>query len=369
MVFSCNVKMKKMKKSLYLTGIVVALFMSGCTKKTIIEETVTVIGQGPAEIDYYGVWERQGSSEKYYYSFEKGSAYGAILSEDQNGFRRKNYATVIVTSDMFRVAGEQDRPYKLEGDTLTFLGGWDGPDQRTVFVKVTDGSVTADNWLKDLKVLRSALLPKYNNGNVSTQSSFGIDGDFLYISAFTAGTWRIYKFNTLNGMHVDSGSAMSNTINALYFKGSSNKLYHTRYNGSSNMLQRVGLNGANSNLSSNSLSNIRSISVNGTSGTVYAVNGSGQMYTGSEGGNFSSLYTFTGNYPRCVIYYKSDQFLGVYNGNLILFEISPSFKIIDQYKMPGNNLYQAIGTNGSDIWVINYNSKEDRPEFHKVSLN
>ncbi len=361
-----------MKKNLYLTGIVVALILSACTKKTIIEETVTVVGQGPAEVDYYGVWKQQnndpGAQDKYYL-FEKGSVYGAILTEDQYGYRRKSYQTVLVTSTMFRVAGEQNRPYKLVGDTLTFLGGWNGPEERTVFVKVTDSSVTAGNWLKDLKVLRSVLVPKYHQNNVSTRSSLGIDGDFLYISAYN-NLWKIYKLNTLNGMNVDSGAAMSNNINALYFKGSSNKLYHTSYSGTSNMQQRVGLNGVNSNLSSNALGNIRAISVNGTSGTVYAVNSSGQIYSGSEGGNFSSLFTITGNTPQSIVYYKSDQFLGVYNGNLILFEISPTFKIIEQYSLPGG-LYmnQSIGTNGSDIWVQTYNNPMNRYEYKKVSIN
>jgi len=360
-----------MKNKIYITGIAIALVLSACTKHTIIEETITEVGQGPAEVDYYGVWKPQVTSTNNteYYVFEKGSAYCKVLGLESSGFKYAYYNTVLVTATHFRIAGEGNRRYSLVGDTLTFIGGWDGPDERQVFVRVTDGSVDPAAWLKELKVLRSVFLPAYNQNNVSTQTSFGIDGDFLYISSWS-NNWKIYKFNTLNGMHVDSASSISNNINAMHFKGNSNKLYLTNYTGTQTMQQRTGLAGANSNLSSNSLNSIYAISTNGSSGTVYAANSGNQIYSGSEGGNFSSLFTFTGNYPRCNVYYKSDQFLGVYNNTLVLYEISPSFKIIQQYALPGaQNVYQSIATNGTDIWVLTYNGSKNRYEYKKVALN
>jgi len=175
--------------------------------------------------------------------------------------------------------------------------------------------------------------------------------------------------NTLNGTMVDSVNVPNGNWHALHFKASSNKLYNTRYSGSYTMQQRTGLMGASSNLSSNTLSNIQYISTNGSSGTVYASNNN-QLYSGSEGGSFSNLFTFTGNYPRAVVYYKNDQFLGVYNGTLVLFKISPSFEIIKQYRLTGPDAgyLEAISTNGSDIWAMTYDNNANRYTYVKVTI-
>ena len=213
------------------------------------------------------------------------------------------------------------------------------------------------------------MLPRGIGNSPTTSTSFGIDGDFLYINARPTGTYKFYKLNTLNGTFADSANAPASTRFAMHYKSSSNKLYHTRYSGTYNMQQRTGLMGADANLSSNTISSVRAISTNASSGTVYAYRG-GTLYSGSEGGNFSSLFSFTGSYPGCNVYYKSDQFLGVYNNTLVLFEISPTYKIIKQYQLPGGStIYQAIATNGSDIWVMTYNSQAGWYEYNKVALN
>ena len=362
-----------MNTRLLLLALVPLFVLSACKKETTIQETVTVNEvYNPAPPAYLGTWKKINEdptdTSKTYFIFMANSSYCLTLEQSEDGFKRKDYSTISGNANSLRFDDQGFRPYKVSGDTMTVYDDSRPGDIDELLVKVTNGSVDAANWLKTLSVSRTVTVPSYHQNNVSTSASFGIDGDFLYISAWNS-IWRIYKFNTLNGTHVDSGTAAGNTINAIHFRGSSNKLYHTRYSGTYAMLQRVGLNGANSNLSTNTISSVRSISTNATSGTVYAFR-SNTLYSGSEGGNFSSLFTFTGSYPRGNVYYKSDQFLGVYNGTLVLFEISPTFKIIQQYELPGGSyIYQSIATNGSDIWVMFYNNNTNQYGYKKVSLN
>ncbi len=365
-----------MNTKLLFVALLPLLILGGCKKET---ETKTTIVNKPfvaPTLPFWGLWLEIKSdptdTTKSYVELNQTTGYSAEMSTNANGFRTLNWATVVATDKLVRFGGDAFRPYEMKGDTFIVYEDNEPGVVDQSFIKIPDGTVKAEDWMGTLNVTRYVNLGNPSGYSWNTSASFGIDGDFLYLNHYYNGTRKFYKLNTLNGMFVDSVNAPVNTLYALHYKGSSNKLYHTRYSGSFNMLQRVGLMGANSNLSSNSLGNIRAISTNGTSGTVYATTSNGQIYSGSEGGNFSSLYSFTGQYPRCIVYYKSDQFLGVYNGTLVLFEISPNFKIIKQYKLVDENangyIYESIATNGNDIWVMAYNNSSNSYSYYKVTL-
>ncbi len=365
-----------MNTKLLFVALLPLFILGGCTKETTETKTTTVnkAYETPA-YPFWGLWQVINSdpsdTSKSYFQLNKETGYCAEMSTEDNGLRRLEYSTISGDDKLVRFAWNAYAPYTVMGDTMVVYNGWTPGTIEARLKRVPDGTITPEAWMPNMNFVRKVTIP-YAGFSFNTNSSFGIDGDFLYVNHRFNGTYKFYKLNTLNGMYVDSVNAPFTSYYAMHYKGSSNKLYHTRYSGTYNMLQRVGLMGANSNLSSNSLGSIRAISTNGASGTVYATTSNGQIYSGSEGGNFSSLYSFTGQYPRCIVYYKSDQFLGVYNGTLVLFEISPNFKIIKQYKLVDENangyLSESIATNGNDIWVMAYNNSSNSYSYYKVTL-
>lgn len=355
-----------MKNLTLIAAVALIVGAAACKKITIIEETITEVGEGPAEIDVYGTWEYQNpdtsDKEIILWKFEKGSSYYQRLEVKESGLAEIEYGTWFITPTHFRRRYYGNLPYRLSGDSLIFGKWWDGDIVR-VFTKTTGN---LDNKFTDASVTRSLLAPSFHS--VYDNQSFGIDGDFLYVNHRSNGTYKFFKWNTLTGLFTDSVNAPTNTYYPLHYKASTNKLYNTRYSGTYNMQQRTGLTGANSNLSSNGLSSIRAISSNPSSGTVYASRNS-IIYSGTEGGNFSTLKSFSGDYPRGIVYYKNDQFLGSYRGSLVLFEVAPELKIIKQYTIPGKYIEDGIATNGTAVWVISYNDQYDTYEYSRVTLN
>lgn len=362
-----------MNTKLLFIALLPLLILGGCTKETT-ETKSTTVNKPYVEPThpFWGLWQVINSdpsdTSKSYYDLNSSTNYCAEMST-QDGFRRLEYSTVSGTDKVVRFAWNGFLPYQVNGDTMT-VSGWNGPGSvQMKLLKIADGTIKPTDWMPNLNILRKVTIP-YDGFNFNTNSSFGIDGDFLYVNHRYNGTYKFYKLNTLNGMYVDSVNAPTSTYHALHYKASSNKLYNTRYSGSQTMQQRTGLMGANSNLSTNSLNSVRAISTNASSGIVYAY-GSNTIYSGSEGGNFSSLFTFSGTRPDAVVYYKGDQFLGEYNGSLVLFEISPTFKVIKQYRLPGidgNYLRESIATNGSDIWVMARSNTNSTYSYYKVAL-
>lgn len=365
-----------MNTRLLLITLLPLLILGGCTKEITETNTTTVNKPYVAPtLPFWGLWLEINSdpsdTSKTYYELDATTKYCAKMEQEENGLRDIEYSTVLGTDKLIRFDWNSYAPYEISGDTMIVYDNNTPGEVDYILKRVPAGTVKSADWMPSLSIVRRTLLTS-NNYSFNTSSSFGIDGDFLYVNHYYDGTRYFYKLNTLNGMYVDSVSAPVNTYYAMHYKAGSNKLYHTRYSGTYNMLQRTGLNGANSNLSSNSLNSIRAISVNGTSGTVYASTSNGSIFSGSEGGNFSSLYSFSGQYPRCIVYYKSDQFLGVYNGTLVLFEISPKFRVIKQYRLVDDiatrNVYESISTNGSDIWIMSYSNSANKYMYLKVTL-
>lgn len=365
-----------MNTKLLLFALLPLLILGSCTKETTETNTTTVNKPYVAPtLPFWGLWLEINSdpldTSKNYYELNSATFYCASMSQDEHGLRQLNFSPIAATDKLIKFDGNSYAPYEVKGDTLIIYDNNEPGVIDFTLKKIAAGTVTADNWMPSLNVTRRVFMQRYGY-SFGTSSSFGIDGDFLYVSHYyqNTSTHKFYKLNTLNGMYVDSANAPVGSYHALHYKASSNKLYNTRYSGSQTMQQRTGLMGANSNLSTNSLSSVRAISTNATSGTVYAFR-SNEIYSGSEGGSFSTLFTFTGNYPRGVVYYKADQFLGVYNGTLVLFEISPTFKVIKQYRLVdevADYLYESISTNGSDIWLMAYDNQSDRYMYLKVTL-
>jgi len=360
-----------MNTRLLLIALLPLLILGGCTKETIETKSTTVTKPYVAPTySFWGTWkvikEDPTDTLKEYFAFDENTASCFQLEERDGGFRSLDYSSVTATDKLIRFDWDGYRPYKIKGDTM-IVYDYNSPGEIGERMVREANAPSIDDWMGQAKVVRKVYVPQDHQTN--TGLSFGIDGDFLYVNHLANGTYRFYKMNTLNGTMVDSVNVPNGNWHALHFKASSNKLYNTRYSGSYTMQQRTGLMGASSNLSSNTLSNIQYISTNGSSGTVYASNNN-QLYSGSEGGSFSNLFTFTGNYPRAVVYYKNDQFLGVYNGTLVLFKISPSFEIIKQYRLTGPDAgyLEAISTNGSDIWAMTYDNNANRYTYVKVTI-
>lgn len=341
----------------------------GCKKVTIVEETIIEEGQGPAAINIYGVWEYQdpdtSEKDKEYWEFTSANPYYKLLEQRESGLNSVEYGTFFITPTHFRRANYGNRPYTLKGDSL-IINGWDPTDEDDIYLRVDENSINFDDLVKPLSITRSVTVPSFHS--ISSSNSFGIEGDFLHVNHRSLNVYKFMKLNTINGVFTDSSTVPGGNWYALHFRTSNNKLYNTRYSGSYNLQQRVGISGGNSNLSSNILNSIRAISVNPSSGTVYAYR-NGTMYSGTEGGNFSILKSFSGTYPSGQVYYKNDQFLGSYNGTLVLFEIAPELKIIQQYEIPGRYIYDAKATDGTNVWVMNYNNSIGRYEYSRVSLN
>ena len=366
-----------MKSKLLVALAVPFLFMSSCTKETT--ETRTTVVKKPyvaPTYDFWGTWKRVDNNTNntiYYYELNKETGYCYELEERAEGLRRVDVSTVTGDSNIVRFNWDPFRPYAISGDTMYVYDDDQPGSIDELLVRVPSDSVNVETWVASLGIARM-VDSRSNIYGVRTNASFGFGGDFIFANMRGPdGTYRFYQINTLNGQFTDSSNAPVNTWYSLHYKSSTNKLYHTRYSGTYNLLQRTGLSGGSSNLSTNAINSIRAISTNASSGTVYAYRG-GTLYSGTEGGNFSSLYSFSGSYPDMNVYYKNDQFIGVWNGTLVLFEIAPTFKVIKQYRMPSGSMglddyIRNVSTNGSDVWIFVYNNEQNRYYYVKVTLS
>lgn len=362
-----------MNKNVLLALLVPILILASCTKETTETKTTTVKKPYVAPtLPFWGSWklieDNPTSTEITYYDFNVKTGYCSQLYQNSNGLRDIDYSTISGTDQLIRYDWNSFQPYTISGDTLTVYNS-DEPGQiEERMVRVPSDSINTETWIPALKIEKTVMIPSLYG--INTNASFSFGGDFIFANLRNS-TYRFYQINTLTGIFTDSANAPVNTWYSLYYKTSTNKLYHTRTSGTYNLQQRTGLNGASSNLSSNSINSVRSISANASSGTVYAYRG-GQLYSGTEGGNFSSLTSFSGSYPDMHVYYKNDQFLGEYSSDfLIQFEIAPAYKILKQYRLPTgsdfNRIY-TVASNGSDVWVLARRNSDSRYAYLKVSL-
>jgi hypothetical protein len=364
-----------MNKKHLLLLLVPILILASCTKEETQTKTTTVSKPYvPPTLNFWGTWKKinTNNNETYYYDLNKSTGYCYELREEASGLRRFEISTVTGDEKLVRFNWDGFRVYTISGDTMTVYDASQPGAIEELLVRIPADSVNANTWITPMSITRS-VSSRSNIYNINTSASFTFGGDFIFDNLRGPdGTYRFYQLNSLTGVYTDSANAPVNTWYSLYYKSSTNKLYHTRYSGTYNLQQRTGINGASSNLSSNSLNSIRAISANPSSGTVYAYRG-GTLYSGTEGGNFSSLATFSGSYPDKHVYHKNDQFLGVWSNSLILFEAAPAFKVIKQYRLPENtnglngSIY-SVASNGSDVWILTYNNNTNSYYYTKVTL-
>ena len=206
----------------------------------------------------------------------------------------------------------------------------------------------------------------------SISAGFGIDGNFLFFWANPFGNYNMYKYDVINGLFVDSFSATASAVSAYYAKSSNKYIYANTWS-SSALAKTTGFNSAVSPLSTNSLSGIKTISFNASSGTVYAFSdNSGLLYAGADGGSFSTLFDFDpvrqNLYINNVCYYKNDQFIATVNGQIITCKIAPDFQDIKSYTDLGNVDVLSLSTNGTDIWVYVMDYNTYLYEYRKITL-
>ena len=346
-----------MKKIKILFGLSVVLLMAACTKKTTIKEEYN-----PPQPKLYGTWKMVNNSsstnESYYIFSDDGSNYAHYLAKDQYGFKYKDAYAFKATDKQINM-NYYLYNYDVISDTLTL---YSSPNAFTRYVKVNNPTFNASNWTGTLKVLKTMDLPRAVSS--STLRPFGIDGDYLYLPGNNGLGDYVYKFNTLTKQHVDSINVAYGVTtcfkspNLYYGFDAINKIYKT-----------TGIAMPSTAVSSNSVDYTRSLSVNASSGVIYAFVQSGQLYSGTEGSNFNSLFDFSAYNLNYLVYDKNDEFMALRGGIISSLKISPAFTVIKSYDQIPNFYTYLFSSNGVDTWVFGYNNTNSTYQLLKVSLN
>jgi hypothetical protein len=347
---------------------IIAIVLASCTKETVTEKKTTVPYVAPA-LGIYGTWKvtqssNSGSAEEYMI-ITKGDNFIYNFTKDMAGFK-EDYVSIYDADDKtFNWDGWLVN-YKIIGDTMTWMTSPTTVEYK--MVKDNSGTVTIDNWAKNLNIASTGVLAEFGSDFSLDNYGFGVKGDFLYISGRRGGQYRIYELNTLNGQLVDSVNYFTRA--AIAYRGSSSSLYYGRASGTDKIKKSAGLGGAESDLSTNTISNARNISYNASSGTVYVYNSNRVLYAGSDGGNFSELAdlsTLSTSFYE-MMYYKNDEFIVERNSTLHRVKIAPTFTVVESYKRDNNFRIYNFGTDGSTIWVYGRNNMTNNNEYRKVTL-
>lgn len=350
-----------MKNNIQILSIaILSLFaLVACNKETT---TIKQYTPPSAPEEFYGTWQiinkDINAKTKEYFIFIKDDNYFYMLSEDENGFKRMSDAA-FAPSDKQLNFGEGIYNYIIKNDTMFLTYSKDG----NVFsaVKYKGSDINKNTWIKKGVITRTVDAPK----GIVYENTIGINDDFLYLYSSIYGGGKVYKYNTLNNKFVDSVSAAS--VSLFYKNG------FTYYGFSiSNTLVKTSelLSATASSISTNNLFNVGSLSINGTSNTIYAYEKSSKkLFVGVEGGAFSELYDFVDiGSVKSVVYYGNDEFLIVKDYRLFKVKISPTFKVISSYQLDNidGNIY-SVSTNGIDIWCTAYYN--NKYQYYKLNLN
>lgn len=344
---------------------IIALVLASCTKEVVTETKTTVPYKGPT-LGVYGTWkvvESNNNNIEEYFIINKDNNFVVNLTNRDEGFKRDYTSVYDADEKTFNWDGWLLN-YMIVGDTMTWMTSPTVVEYK--MVKDNSSGVTEDNWTKKLNlasagVMRPEGMNVYNYG-------FGVRGDFLYISGYRLG-YYIYEMNGLNGQLIDSLSFVTRA--AIAYRPSNNNLYYARASGTDNMKKSVGIGGVATDLSTNALNSVRSISLNPSSGTVYAFNSNRILYAGTEGGNFTELSDLSTlqTYLNSLVYYKNDEFLTIRNSTIYRVKIAPSFSVVQSYRRDATFSIDNIGTDGSTIWVYGYNQFTGENEYRKVTLD
>jgi hypothetical protein len=344
-----------MKKITIVSVLVGFLVLLGSCKKT---ETNTIIQEyNPPLATLFGTWKmiNTSSTDQYFVFPNDKSNLHYQLIEDVNGFRTMFDAAFNATVNQVFLQGSLYN-YSESNDTLILTSN---SSNMMKFMRIDSPSFTPMTWMKPTMLDRSIELPR---GFGSTNVSIGIQGDFLYPYAVNSGSAYIYQFNTLTGKYVDSTGVGKPACT--YFN--SGDLY-VGFNGGTYNIWKGNM-ASISPVSSNTILNVNAVSLNPSSGVIYAYNSARKMYTGLANSNFSELFDFSTYYLNTVVYYKNDEFLCIKNGRLYRIKISPSFEVLESYNTPSGVNYYTVSTNGTDIWVYGYDSNYGSNRLMKVKF-
>lgn len=346
-----------MKKIKILLGLAVVLLAAGCTKKTTITEEYN-----PPKATLFGTWkllsENVNNGDNYYVFANDGSNFAYYLVKDINGFRSKEAYAFKATDKQINVNYNLYN-YTVIADTLTLF---ESPAVFTKYVRVVNPTMTPSNWTGNVNAIRKIELPRAVS--YSSIRTFGIDGDILYLCGYNGSSYYVYKYNTITNQHLDS--IVVPNVASTYFKSptvyygfeANNKIYKT-----------TGLVGPTTAVSLNDINYTFALSMNPSSGVLFAFSNNSTLLSGTDGSNFNSLFSFNNYGVNYVQYDKNDEFMGLRNGNIVRMKISPSFSVVNSYdKLAGFYSY-TFSTNGTDTWLFGYNTQTSTYQLVKVNLN
>lgn len=343
------------------------LFISSCKKEitnNIIEEE-----EKPAlNLKIYGVWQNlsydPNNDDRKYIEYST-SGYTNEYKLQDNGVQTKKIRVFKVTENLVTTQFGSMATYKIYGDTLILKTN---PDLIRKFIKISNLDIVKD-WVGTINNLATIKSPNgianFINGGI------GFDAEFLYFAYNRYGTALVYKYNSITDQFVDSIGLGAADLSVFYQKNN-NRFIYCRSQNISTLVKSTGFNILLSNASSNTLNSIKNISVNPSSGVIYAYSGSSsELFAGTDGGISTSIFK-SGNVPNTNInqmcYYKNDQFLALIDNSLCLVKIDPIFSIVKTYNFISSFAIYNISTDGTTAWINGYNYDTVQFEFRKIIL-
>lgn len=348
-----------MKLKILIMSAVALAFLSGCTK------TETIVQQyNPPAATLYGTWQiintNVNDSSKSYIIFPNdASNIYYQMNEDGFGFRSAPSSGIFNATDkQILIASGGLFNYTVSNDTLMLV---QNANSKINLVKVKNPTFDQTNYVT--KVAVNQTLPNPAGMGVHNYS-IGSTSSFLYMMVNRFSSNRIYKYDIATQSMIDS--AGSATAGSVFVKSGSTYLgfSNTNYIWKGNDLSSFSIN------STNTLKDVKTLSINGTSNTIYAFQADQKMYTGTDGGAYSLLFDFSVYNTNSVVYHNNDAFLVLKNNVIYRLKISPKLTILNAYQLDSkySSIY-SLSSNGLDVWVQAYNTVNSKYEFLKVNIN
>lgn len=348
-----------MKKHYIYTLALAIIALASCTKKE------TVIQQyNPPAATVYGTWiminsNPADSSKNYLVIPNNGSNFYSQLTEDKYGFRAISSAGVFSATDkQLIIASGGLYNYKVSNDSMYLF---QSPTVKIILLKINTPIFTADNFVIPITIDRLRLAkPELNHFNYG----FGFHKDTVFYNNNYFGPNRGYKVNLNSNSVIDSwdlGFGGCFFYNAGIVANGFNTSWRLGFR------QDKPMGGAGF-LSSNTLNDVRNLSINSLNNFYFAYQGDQKLFSGVEGGSFSKVFDFAIYNTKSAVYYKDDAFLIIKNNYLYKVKIAPKLQVLKSYYMPEKYDLNNISTSGNDVMLYVYNNDLTRYEFLNISL-
>lgn len=350
-----------MKNKILILSSAVGLFLSSCTKKETIVQQYT-----PPAPTLYGTWKfinsnPSDSSAQYIVLPNDGSNFYYSMSQDEFGFRRIDGSGAFQATDKQLLIGMGGLfNYTVNNDTLKLRQNSGSSINLT---RITDPNIVPDKFVTLLGISKGVKTPY---GLIGHSYSLGISGDNLYLMASLSGSNKMAKYNVNSGLLTDSIPTAFN--GSVYYKSGSIFLGFSNNN---RIWKGTEFNaGTYSINSSTDLVNVKALSINGSSNTIYAYQADRKLFAGTDGGSYALLKDFAPMSTDMVVYHNNDAFLILKNDHIYRVKIFPTMSIMNSYRLAENlSTIYAISSNGSDVWATVYNSISGKHEFVKLNIN